>query len=383
MAVTSALRPTLYILGLLGVSLAVQAAVLPEDRADALYHSYDGGGLEVSGPSLLIQKKAGNNFALNANYYVDTISSATIDVQLSGSRYAEERTQKSVGLNYLHGKSLMNLSYTNSVENDFTANTMAFGISQEMFGDLTTVSIGYSRGWDEVGARGTNTTWDNDRQNYRVSLTQVLTKNTIMAVNLETITDEGAKLNNPYREVRYLDSSAALGFSKQLEVYPRTRTSNALGIKAKYYLPYRAALHGEYRLYADSWGINGNIYELGYTHPFGEDWIFDIKYRIYSQTKADFYSDLFPYADAQNFLARDKELSTFSSQAIGFGVSYEFAKGEGGVIDKASVNFKIDHIEFEYDDFRDFRLAAIYGAGNEPLYRFSANAVQLFVSVWF
>ena len=35
------------------------AAVLPEDRADALYHRYEGGGVTVDGPSLLVRKKVG------------------------------------------------------------------------------------------------------------------------------------------------------------------------------------------------------------------------------------------------------------------------------------------------------------------------------------
>ena len=32
----------------------LMAGVPPEDRADALYHSYDGGGVEISGPSILV-----------------------------------------------------------------------------------------------------------------------------------------------------------------------------------------------------------------------------------------------------------------------------------------------------------------------------------------
>ena len=36
------------------------AAVLPEERADLLYHSYDGGGAEIDGPSLLVRKNLGN-----------------------------------------------------------------------------------------------------------------------------------------------------------------------------------------------------------------------------------------------------------------------------------------------------------------------------------
>ncbi|MCK5481981.1 MAG: hypothetical protein KAJ06_12565, partial [Gammaproteobacteria bacterium] len=65
--------------------LPSRAGVLPDDRADALYHSYDGGGVEITGPSVLILKKIGQNVALSGNYYVDSVSSASIDVVTSGA----------------------------------------------------------------------------------------------------------------------------------------------------------------------------------------------------------------------------------------------------------------------------------------------------------
>ena len=172
-------------------------------------------------------------------------------------------------------------------------------------------------------------------------------------------------------------------YDQKTEVYPETRTSNALALRARYFLPYRAALHAEIRTFQDSWGISGNNLEVGYTHPFSDNWIFETHYRTYAQTKATFYSDLFATEDAQNFMARDKELSTFNNSTIGFGVSYEFAKSEGeGFIDKATVNFKFDHIQFNYEDFRDARQTS-FTPGTEPLYKFNANVMQLFVSVWF
>src|SRR5690606_13330154 len=38
------------------------AAVLPDDRADVLYHRYDGGGVTIDGPSLLVRKKLKEKF---------------------------------------------------------------------------------------------------------------------------------------------------------------------------------------------------------------------------------------------------------------------------------------------------------------------------------
>ena len=65
------------ILALLAVSNA-QAGVLPEDRADVLYHLYDGGGVSIDGPSILVRKQVGKSLSFVSNYYVDYVSSASI-----------------------------------------------------------------------------------------------------------------------------------------------------------------------------------------------------------------------------------------------------------------------------------------------------------------
>ena len=213
-------------------------------------------------------------------------------------------------------------------------------------------------------------------------MNQILTKNLIVNVNYEGVTDEGF-LNNPYRQVRYLDSGAALGYSYEAELYPRTRTSSAQAIRAMYYLPYRAALKLEYRNYSDSWGITAYNAEVGYTHPFGDTGLTaELKYRFYEQTAADFYSDLFPRSNAQNFMARDKELAGFQTQTIGAGISYEFETHWLPGFKRGSVNLFVDYIDFQYDDFRDVT-ATGYAPGNEPLYGFDSVVTRAFVSLFY
>lgn len=368
----------------LGFCLPLMAAVLPEDRADAMFHSYSGGGITINGPSVLARKKIGEKVSLWGNYYVDSITSASIDVVTSASEYTERREEKTVGMDYLQDQTTMSLAYTNSVENDYVANTTHFNVSHDMFGDLTTVSMGYSLGDDVITMRD-NTDFEKEarHQNFKVGISQILTKNLIMDLGFETVTDEGY-LNNPYRNVRYLNTLTPdpTDYATQGEIYPNTRTSHAVALRALYYLPYRASIKGEYRVFNDTWGVQASMYDLGYTQPLRNDWILDFHYRSYEQTHADFYSDLFPYIDAQNYLARDKELSTFTSNTIGASASYEFGKKGWRFIDKGSLNIAYDHIMFDYEDFRDRRVSGVT-PGTEPLYKFSADVLQLFVSVWY
>ena len=365
----------------LGLPPPAPAAVLPEDRADVLYHRYDGGGVTIDGPSLLVRKKFADQYSVSANYYVDMVSSASIDVVSTASPYKEQRDQASLALDVLNGKTQYSVSVAGSDENDYTASTASFDVSQDMFGDLTTVSFGFSRGWDEVRRRGDGDFEEPvDRRSYRVGVTQVVTPSLMMNLAYETITDEGF-LNNPYRSVRYLDPDSPAGYAYQPEVYPRTRTSNAASLGARYFLPYRAVLHGEYRWFTDTWGIDAHTLRVGYTHPLGARWVLEGGLRWYDQSAADFYADLFPREDAQNFLARDKELSTFTSLMLSLGASYELPSFGAGFLQRSTVNLFYDRIRYEYDDFRDVTAGGTPGA--EPLYGFDADVIRLFVSGWF
>lgn len=365
------------------VALAVisaEGAVLPEDRADLLYHAYSGGGVEITGPSLLVRKDIADEISVVANYYVDMVSSASIDVVTTASPYTEERTQYSLAVDYLHDRTTVSMGYISSTENDYDAQTASFSISQDFFGDLTTVTIGYAKGDDIVRRNGQSDFQENvTRQNYQLSVTQILTRNMLVNVAGEVITDEGF-LNNPYRSVRYLDPTTPLGYGFQAERYPRTRTSNAVSVTLKYFLPYRAALKFKGKLYSDTWGIDANSVEVGYTHPYDDHLTFDVSARYYQQDSAEFYADLFPYQDAQNFLARDKELSTFQSVSVGVGASYQW-KVHWGPVSRVSFNAKYDRIQFRYDDFRNLTVQTTPGA--EPLYSFDADVVRLFVSLWY
>ena len=376
----SGFRPLAVLAIVLAGLATARAGVLPEDRADVLYHYYDGGGVQIDGPSVLVRKSVGQSVSFSANYYVDTVSSASIDVVTQASPYSEERKETSVGMDYLHEDTTMSVDYTKSDENDYHARTWNLGLSQEVFGGLTTISMGYGRGSDEVGKRDSDFSAPVDHWHYRLGLSQVLTRSLIMSLDFEAVADEGY-LHNPYRRVRYVDGGSGLGYSYQDEVYPRTRDSNAVALRARYYLPYRAALSAGYRYYDDSWGIGASTWEIGYTHPL-DRWTFEVGYRYYDQNSADFYSDLFPYADAQNYLARDKELSTFSSHAIRLAVGYEVPLHSFWFLEKGAVNVVYDRFDYNYDDFRNLTVTGV-APGTEPLYGFSADVIQLFFSLWF
>lgn len=374
------------------------AAVLPDERVDLLEHQYDGGGIQVTGPSILVRKSIGKSVSVSANYYVDMVSSASIDVLASASRYSEERKQKSVGVDYMHDRTTFSLGYTTSDENDYQSKTYSLGVTQTFFGDLTTLNFGFGFGQDVVGRNikgepDPNFHLDKDQRRYSLNLSQILTRNLIAEVSLESATEacvglkEGEScLNNPYRGYSYLQNGVRALLP---EKYPLTHNSDAASLRAIYHLPYSASVRGDVRRYTDSWGVTASNAEIRYIHDFKKDLLLEVKYRVYSQTAADFYSDLFPYKDAQNFMARDKELSPFSSKTIGLGLTYKFPWNMPG-FEKSTANLFWDHMAINYDDFRDyanFAKAKIpdagYKVGDEPLYSLDADVIRFYLSFWF
>ena len=381
---------------LLCVSSA-RADVLPDERIDIMYHSYEGGGTQIDGPAILVRKNLGNSVSISGQYYVDSISGASIDVvaargadvESGASPYAEERKQKDLGLVYLHDRTTFNLGYSTSKENDFDSTTYSFSVSQTFFGDLTTVSLNTSFG-DDIISRNDRPEFgerDAERRRYSINVSQILTKNLIAALSVESAVDEGY-LQNPYRVMRFCNdgdgvNSVCSSRSEAEEKYPKTHNSDAFGVRAIYYLPYRAANRADYREFSDSWGIEASNYEVRYTHPYKE-WLFELKYRAYEQTEADFYSDLFPYANYQNFMGRDKELSPLTTTTFGLGVTYQLPAGFVPWFDKSTVNLYWDRIQFDYEDFRNV-LAREEGMqfGQEPLYNFDADVIRLYWSFWY
>jgi hypothetical protein len=361
---------------------SVHAGVLPEERTDVAYQLYTGGGVDINVPHVLVRKQAGSSLSFVGSYYLDMVSSASIDVITTASPYSEERKQWSLGMDYLRGNTIMSLNFTSTEESDYDGSNVAFAVSQDMFGDLTTISLSYSYSDDIVGNSGDpNFEEELKRQQYGVGLTQILTRNLISTLNFTVITDEGY-LNNPYRSVRYEDPGTALGYSYEPELYPNTRTSTAIGIRAKYYLPYRAAIEAEYRFFEDTWDIKSDTASLTYIHPIGP-WTFTAKYRHHDQTGASFFSDIFTRPEQTNFRGRDKELSPLTSTTIRLGAAYEFISGAEGwkFIDKASVNASIDFLHVDYHEFKDLSTGAAFP--DEPLYELDAAVFQLFFSFWY
>jgi len=375
---------------LLALGAAAHGDVLPDERADVSWRMYQGGGITVQGPSMLVRTNFSDDISVTAGFLVDQVTGASIDmIVLGASPLHEVRKQKNLGVDYLYGKTTYSVGIESSIENDYDDSTLSASIAQNMFGDLTTVTLTASRGWDIItrvidaeGDKQPGFRKRSDRTTWALGVSQILTRNMIGGFDYEAITEQGY-LQNPYRAYRYLAAPGSAIYLTAPEIFPGTRTSNAIAMRLKDYLPWRASLTGKYRYYFDTWDVRAHTAELDYTQPLFKDSVMaDITYRYYRQNSASFYSDLFQYANEFNYMARDRELASQINNTMGVAFSYDFVKTQHWFVKKASASLHYDYIMYRYLDFRDATQRQ-YPAGLEPFYRYNASVIQAVLSGWF
>jgi hypothetical protein len=341
-----------HLLGLLGGLLAAggaRAVELPEDRADLMYHHFEGGDRDRAyGPALLVRKRLGDTVSLSGLYYMDIVSGASIDVVTTASPFKETRNEGALALDYVYRDASIALSYTTSKEPDYLAKSANIDVAQEVFGGMTTVSLGYTRAWDKVGRKDEGYFDSAKHWRYRFGLTQILTPRWMASANFEAVSDDGF-LGSAYRAARVFGALVP-------ERNPRTRTSRAVTLRAIGDLGSRDSGRAEYRYFWDTWDISAHTLEFGYSRYFGDRWLGDGYLRYYKQDRALFYSD--NATTETTYISRNRQLSTFDSYALGAKAAYTLKRVPGRY--EIRLNGALERLLFKYRDFTDVRDGSKY-----------------------
>ena len=349
------------LLGGLLASGGARAVDLPEDNAEALIHSYRGGGVTAYGPAFLVRKSVADRFSIAGSYYLDAVSNASIDVVTTASPYRETRSEFGLSADYVYRDSQITLAGTTSHEPDYTANSVSLDISQEVFGGMTTVALGFTRGFDKVLKKGEPQFSDRAAHwQYRLGATQILTPRWIMSANLEALSDDGY-LGSPYRVARVFGAAVP-------ERNPRTRSARAVKFRLIGDLGSRDSMHADYRYYRDTWEIKAHTLELGYSRYFREAWLADAYFRYYTQTAALFYSD--NAASETTYVSRNRQLSKYNDMALGAKVAWTWRKVPGKY--EIKLNGAYEFVHFKFKDFTDVRTGSPYA--------YNASVLQFFVT---
>jgi len=368
---------TMGVVFLLLFSIKLSMAIdPPKNEASLSYRLFDGGGIRVHGPAVILKKELKGRMAIEAGGRLDMVSSASIDVltQASQPKFTDERKEIYLGGSHIWGDSLFSANYTVSDESDYVSNTVSLGLTHDFFDRNTTVNLNFARSSDEVSSNANPSFGERAfrRTTYSLGLTQSFTPRWLAQFNYEITADEGY-INSPYRSALVGDNVRTAAQSP--EVYPNARTGQAWVIRSTHGFlrdlvaggGLKSSVQATYRYYQDTFDVQSHTGKLLYQRRFSSNKRFGIFYRYYQQTAASFYGDVLP--STQLFKARDKELSTFSSHGMGFSFKFEPHQKKWGWFENPYLKAGYSFLMFEYDDFSDPR--------NGQLYSWEANVFQI------
>ena len=254
------------------------------------------------------------------------VSSASIDVITTASPYSEERTQYGLGFEYLRGKVTYAASFSNSERERLRSR------HRELLHQPGHVRRPDHRFAGHSAAAGTTSRAaatrhfadEVDRRIYGVDVSQIASRKLILGLVLGD-DHRGGIPQQPLPPGALRATRAGASATPTSRALPAHAHRQRAGLRGALLPALSRRTAGRIPLVQRHLGHRLRTPSRSPTRTrSASGWMFDVHYRYYMQNAADFYSDLFPRQNFQNFLARDKELSTMNSQTLGFGVGYEF-----------------------------------------------------------
>jgi opacity protein-like surface antigen len=226
-----------------------------------------------------------------------------------------------------------------STESDYTSLSINGGLSHDLFGKNTTISIGgnfeFDRSRPRFGIPTPLTMMNGDIKGASQSktvvsaiagITQVLTRNWLVQLNYSYGSDQGYQ-TDPYKIVSVVDPTTGAPDQYLYESRPRSRTRQSVYAASKLAIG-SAVTSASFRYYHDSWKISSITAEASETIPLGHSFYIEPGFRYYHQTAADFYAPyLLANAPTPQYASADSRLSRFSATTISLEAGYRLAKG--------------------------------------------------------
>ena len=221
------------------------------------------------------------------------------------SQISDERKQKSA-----HGRvrprqdDLYRLVHHASVERDYRSDTASFAMKQDMFGDLTTLSLAFANTIDKVGENNGTAcvpviTWLGHAQSRSYDIDLVADPHQELDCGREFQRHHGLRDTSRIPTDRFATSIRQPQglFARQARSIRIPAPAPRFSWRPSTSCPTGPPSPARIRYFRDTWDIVGNTFEIDYTHPISNIWILEGRFRYYKQNNANFYTDLFQYAD--------------------------------------------------------------------------------------
>ena len=166
-----------------------------------------------------------------------------------------------------------------------------------------------------------------NRNTYALGLgfSQILTPRLQGSLALDAVFQQGL-LSTPFQRVYFGDIEDSFidnfHLADDIERMPDTRVKVAIGGRLNYYLNEFLVVRTYYRFYNDDWGVNSHTASVELPIKLGSKFTVYPSYRYYFQQAADYFSPYNENLSTDDFYTSDFDLSRFSANQYGIGVTY-------------------------------------------------------------
>jgi hypothetical protein len=285
------------ILGLL-VGVAALVLVTRPDWADNVvnfsFHAFqDSRGVTVLAPVGSLDKDFTDRTVLRMKFGVDAITAASDScARCHPDGRQMQHNYFDASVQHKFGNLKVEAGGEISRENFYASDTAMISVSRDFNKGNTTIAGGYSFQYNTPTLHPSQNTDTQLSHDMYASVTQTLSKSTILQVTYDYNRVSGYQ-NSPFLRT------------------PDIRNRQALAVRIRQALPADTYVEADYRRYADTWSVGSNALSLGASHYFGPALLLGFNYRWYSQTGAFFYQPF--YTGSPLYYTGDFRLAPFDS----------------------------------------------------------------------
>jgi hypothetical protein len=276
-----------------------------QNGLDVQLHSFqDTRGVTVLSPTASFDRDFTDRTGLKVKFGVDAISAASDSCARCHQEGARnQRTYVDFSLRRKIGDWKMNVGGEVSQEKFYASESGMISVSRDLNKGNTTIAGGYSFSYNRPKLHPSSNVEQQFENDLSASITQTLTKTTIVQVSYDLNRANGY-LANPFLRTQ-------VNGIMQVGTVPDLRTRQAITVRLRQALPANTYLEADYRRYFDSWSLQSNAFSVGLSHYFTPSLLFGFTYRHYDQTGAFFYEPF--YTGSPEFFTGDFRLSPFNS----------------------------------------------------------------------
>jgi hypothetical protein len=244
---------------------------------------------------------------------------------LSGASIEDRRQALTLSDTRRFGNGSAGVDVNYSHERDYRSAGIGLSGSYDLDHQLDTLSAGLSFTENEIKPTDGDSVRFPDRivkaHSHEFSayagITRVVNVNTQIETSL-TYTQQTGYLSDPYK-------LAYVGGNLLPDQRPDGRREFAWLTRLRYFVPAAdAALHLDYRYYADDWELRAHTVDIAWYQQLPHDWLVVPRVRWYSQSKADFYAPYYLAQPSNYLVSSDYRLSPYGALSLGAEASKKF-----------------------------------------------------------